>query len=88
MGIQHNILDTIYKLIFYKFKKGKEEMEKFNLIQQKLEEMKTDIEKFYTKEQNAAGSRLRKQLNEIRKVAAEIRKDIQNIKAERKSKGK
>jgi hypothetical protein len=47
--------------------------------------MKTDIEKFYEKSQNAAGTRLRKELNNLRKLAAEIRKDIQEVRNSRKT---
>ncbi|MDZ4712585.1 MAG: histone H1 [bacterium] len=63
-------------------------MEKFNHLSEVLESMKTDIEKFYDKGQNAAGTRLRKSLNDLRKKAAEIRKDIQDERAKRKSEGK
>jgi hypothetical protein len=63
-------------------------MEKFNHLNEILDTMKTDIEKFYDKGQNAAGTRLRKSLNELRKKAAEIRKDIQEERLKRKSEGK
>lgn len=63
-------------------------MEKFTNLNEILETMKTDIEKFYDKGQNAAGTRLRKSLNELRKKAAEIRKDIQDERAKRKAEGK
>ncbi|MBV6479380.1 MAG: hypothetical protein HGGPFJEG_02152 [Ignavibacteria bacterium] len=63
-------------------------MEKFNHLHEILENMKTDIEKFYDKGQNAAGTRLRKSLNDLRKKAAEIRKDIQDERAKRKAEGK
>lgn len=63
-------------------------MEKINDLHKILEEMKTDIEKFYDKGQNAAGTRLRKSLNDLRKKAAEIRKDIQDERAKRKAEGK
>lgn len=63
-------------------------MEKFTNLSEILEGMKTDIEKFYEKGQNAAGTRLRKSLNELRKKAAEIRKDIQGERAKRKAEGK
>ena len=53
-----------------------------------LEGMKTDAEKFYDKGQNAAGTRLRKSLNDLRKKAAEIRKEIQDERAKRKTEGK
>lgn len=60
-------------------------MEKFNDLRSLLDSMNTDIEKFYDKGQSAAGTRLRKELNNMRKVAAEIRKEIQEIKNSRKS---
>jgi hypothetical protein len=60
-------------------------MEKFTNLQGILDGMKTDIEKFYEKSQNAAGTRLRKELNNLRKLAAEIRKDIQEVRNSRKT---
>ena len=60
-------------------------MEKFTHLNEILETMKTDIEKFYEKGQNAAGTRLRKSLNDLRKKAAEIRKEIQDERAKRKT---
>ncbi|MBN8569731.1 MAG: histone H1 [Ignavibacteria bacterium] len=62
-------------------------MEKFSDLQKKLDDMKTDIEKFYSKGQNAAGTRLRKSLNELKKVASDIRKEIQDTRASRKTEG-
>ncbi|MDQ3194456.1 MAG: histone H1 [bacterium] len=63
-------------------------MEKFSHLTEILDGMKTDIEKFYDKGQNAAGTRLRKSLNELRKKAADIRKDIQDERSKRKTEGK
>jgi len=63
-------------------------MEKFNSLNEILDGMKADIEKFYDKGQNAAGTRLRKALNELRKKSAEIRKDIQDERVKRKGEGK
>lgn len=59
-------------------------MEKFEKLQQMLNGMKADIEKFYVKNVNSAGARLRKELNNMRKLANEIRKDIQQIRNQRK----
>ncbi len=59
-------------------------MEKFEKLQQMLDGMKADIEKFYNKNVNSAGARLRKELNNMRKLANEIRKDIQQIRNQRK----
>lgn len=74
--------------IFSKLKIRRTEMEKFTHLNEILETMKTDIEKFYEKGQNAAGTRLRKSLNDLRKKAAEIRKEIQDERAKRKTEGK
>ncbi|HCN37706.1 MAG: histone H1 [Ignavibacteria bacterium] len=60
-------------------------MDKFANLQEILDGMKADIEKFYSKEQNAAGTRLRKSLNDLKKAASDIRKEIQEIRTSRKS---
>jgi hypothetical protein len=60
-------------------------MEKFSQLQAILDGMKVDLEKFYNKGQNAAGTRLRKELNNLRKLAADIRKDIQDLRTQRKT---
>lgn len=60
-------------------------MEKFNELRTILDSMNSDLEKFYEKGQSAAGTRLRKELNNMRKVAADIRKEIQEVKNSRKS---
>ncbi|MCB0726232.1 MAG: histone H1 [Ignavibacteriae bacterium] len=63
-------------------------MSNLDQLNEILEGMKVDAEKFYEKGQNAAGTRLRKSLNELRKKAAEIRKEIQDERAKRKEEGK
>ena len=63
-------------------------MEKYNELFAILEGMKTDLEKFFDKKQNAAGTRIRKELNNLRRKAADFRKDIQEIKVSRKSEAK
>lgn len=60
-------------------------MEKFSQLQAIIDGMKVDLEKFYNKSQNAAGTRLRKELNNLRKLAADIRKDIQELRTQRKT---
>ena len=49
-----------------------------------IQSLEPDIEKFYTKGQSAAGTRLRKWLSELKKKAQELRNDIQAVKASRK----
>jgi ABC-type Zn uptake system ZnuABC Zn-binding protein ZnuA len=60
-------------------------MEKFENLVQSVKNLETDFEKFYVKGQAAAGTRLRKGLSDLRKLAQEVRKDIQDVKAERKT---
>jgi archaellum component FlaC len=60
-------------------------MEKINELKMMLDAMGKDLEKFYDKKQNSAGTRLRKALNELRKKAQEARQEIQQIRADRKS---
>jgi len=60
-------------------------MEKINEIKAMLEDMGKDLEKFYAKGQNSAGTRLRKALNEVRKKCQEMRNDIQTIRQDRKN---
>jgi ABC-type Zn uptake system ZnuABC Zn-binding protein ZnuA len=60
-------------------------MEKINELKQMLDNMTKDLEKFYNKNQNSAGTRLRKALNELRKKAQEARQEIQQIRSDRKT---
>lgn len=60
-------------------------MDKYESLIQSVKNLETDFEKFYSKSQAAAGTRLRKGLSELRKQAQEIRKDIQEVKAQRKA---
>jgi hypothetical protein len=63
-------------------------MEKINEIKSMLDAMGKDLEKFYSKGQNSAGTRLRKALNEVRKKCQEMRNEIQDIRGQRKTTGK
>lgn len=60
-------------------------MEKINEIRAMLDAMGKDLEKFYSKGQNSAGTRLRKSLNEVRKKCQEMRNEIQGIRQGRKT---
>ena len=55
-------------------------MEKFEDLKAKLVEIETEAEKFYTKGNKAAGTRLRKGLQEIKNLAQEIRVDVSEKK--------
>ena len=55
-------------------------MEKFEDLKSKLSEIETEAEKFYVKGNKAAGTRLRKGLQEIKNLAQEIRVDVSEKK--------
>ena len=45
--------------------------------------MRTDFEKFYDKETNAAGARVRKHCQALAVLCKEVRKDVTEVKAAR-----
>ena len=60
-------------------------MKKLEDLSQAVRNLEADFVKFYEKEQAAAGTRLRKGLSELRKLAQDARKEIQETKASRKA---
>jgi hypothetical protein len=60
-------------------------MDKFNNLVQFVQGLETDFHKFYEKGQSAAGTRVRKGLSDLRKLCQDVRKDVQEVKAERKA---
>jgi ABC-type Zn uptake system ZnuABC Zn-binding protein ZnuA len=60
-------------------------MNKYEELIQAVQNLHTDFEKFYEKGQAAAGTRLRKGLSELRKLAQDVRKDVQEVKSRRKA---
>jgi ABC-type Zn uptake system ZnuABC Zn-binding protein ZnuA len=60
-------------------------MKKLEDLSQAVRNLEADFVKFYEKGQAAAGTRLRKGLSELRKLAQDARKEIQETKATRKS---
>lgn len=55
-------------------------MEKFNQLKSLVETMTDDFVKFYEKNNSAAGTRVRKSLQEIKKLAQEIRVEVSEKK--------
>lgn len=55
-------------------------MERFEDLKAKLAEIEAEAEKFYTKGNKAAGTRLRKGLQEVKNLAQEIRVDVSEKK--------
>ncbi|MDP2364005.1 MAG: histone H1, partial [Ignavibacteria bacterium] len=56
-------------------------MEKFDQLVQFVQSLEVDFQKFYVKEQAAAGTRVRKGLSDLRKLCQEVRNDVQDVKA-------
>ena len=59
--------------------------DKYQGLKEHLESLAVDVEKFYEKGQSAAGTRVRKGLSDLKKFAQEMRNEIQDLKAQRKS---
>lgn len=60
-------------------------MEKHQQLVDFVKSLETDFHKFYVKGQAAAGTRVRKGLSELRKLCQDVRKDVQEVKAQRKA---
>lgn len=59
-------------------------MSKYQDFTALVEAMKPDFEKFYDKEVSAAGTRVRKHLQELAKLCKETRNDVTAVKNTRK----
>jgi hypothetical protein len=53
---------------------------KFNALKDAVMDLEKDFEKFYDKGNAAAGTRIRKGLQDIKNMSQEIRLEVQNIK--------
>jgi len=60
-------------------------MNRYQDLVQAVKDLETDFQKFYERGQAAAGTRVRKGLSDLRKLAQDVRKDIQEVKAKRKA---
>jgi len=59
-------------------------MDQFNKLVAHVQSLEADFQKFYEKGQGAAGTRLRKGLSELKKLAQDVRNDIQEVRQSRK----
>ncbi|MNL70890.1 hypothetical protein D3C87_1959540 [compost metagenome] len=59
-------------------------MEKYNQFKQLLASLEEDAEKFYNKGNNAAGTRVRKGMQDLKNLASEIRKEVTDLKNKEK----
>jgi len=59
-------------------------MEKFNELKSFLESLQDDVDKFFNKENKAAGIRLTKGMQQVKALAGEIRQEVFKKKKEGK----
>ena len=57
-------------------------MKRFEQIKSLILSLEADFEKFYDKNNQAAGTRVRKGMQELKNLAQEIRTEVQNVKNE------
>lgn len=62
-------------------------MNQYEKLKQLILDMEDDFVKFYEKGNNAAGTRVRKGMQDLKVWAQEIRADVQNIKNKDSKKG-
>lgn len=55
-------------------------MKRFEQVKGMIDSFEADFDKFYSKGNSAAGTRLRKGMQDLKNIAQEIRIEIQNIK--------
>ena len=55
-------------------------MKRFNEVKDLILSLEGDFEKFYDKQNQAAGTRVRKGMQELKNMAQEIRVEVQDIK--------
>lgn len=55
-------------------------MKRFNEIKDLVMSLESDFEKFYDKGNNAAGTRVRKGMQELKNLAQDIRVEVQDMK--------
>ena len=60
-------------------------MEQLEKIKALLASMETDVRKFYEKKNGAAGTRVRKSLQEVKRTCNAMRNEVQDIRMERKT---
>jgi hypothetical protein len=56
-------------------------MKKYEELKALIASLEPDIEKFYSKQNSAAGTRVRKGMQDLKNLAQEIRVEIQEMKA-------
>jgi len=55
-------------------------MNRFNEIKDLIMSLEADFDKFYDKKNQAAGTRVRKGMQDLKNISQDIRKEVQEIK--------
>jgi len=55
-------------------------MSRFNDLKNLVDSLESDFDKFYDKKNNAAGTRVRKGMQEMKNLAQTIRLEVQDVK--------
>ncbi|UZD23140.1 histone H1 [Algoriphagus halophytocola] len=55
-------------------------MSKFSEVRDLVQSLEADFEKFYEKGNQAAGTRVRKGMQDLKNIAQDIRKEVQDMK--------
>jgi hypothetical protein len=63
-------------------------MGKYEELQQLVSSFEADFRKFYEKQNKAAGTRVRKNMGELKKFAQVVRQEVQEVKQKMKEEGK
>ena len=63
-------------------------MRQFDTIQKHIEDLREDFTKFYEKGNKAAGTRVRKGMQELKEIAQEVRLDVKDKKEASKENSK
>jgi hypothetical protein len=58
-------------------------MQKYETLKQLIASMETDVQKFYNGN-NAAGTRVRKHLQDVKKACQDMRNEVQELRESRK----
>jgi hypothetical protein len=59
-------------------------MKKFDELKELIASLEGDVDKFYNKGNSAAGTRIRKGMQDLKNKAQEIRAEVQELKAQNK----
>lgn len=55
-------------------------MNRYDQLKQLIEDLEDDFDKFYNRRNKAAGTRVRNGMQALKKLAQEVRKEVQEIK--------